>query len=232
MSTYELHSHRQNRVGWLRAAVLGANDGIVSTASLIIGVAAAGSTHQSIIIAGIAGLVAGAISMAAGEYVSVCAQQDTERADLKLEKTSLAQNYELEVKELANIYQQRGLEEALSVQVARQLMEYDALAAHARDDIGISDMTTAQPLLAALASALSFTFGAIVPILLVWIIEPGVILHWVAACSLVTLAFLGACSAYLSGAPIYIGIARVTIWGMIAMVSTAVIGDLFDTSIF
>ena len=162
-------NHRQHRVGWLRAAVLGANDGIVSTASLIIGVAAANSGHDAIIVAGTAGLVAGAISMAAGEYVSVCSQADTEKSDLRQERKSLKKNYEEEVTELAGIYQNRGVDPALSVTVARQLMSHDALGAHARDEIGISELTQAQPLMAAFSSACSFTVGALLPLVVAYL---------------------------------------------------------------
>lgn len=205
--------HKQHRVGWLRAAVLGANDGIVSTSSLIIGVSAANSGHVAIMIAGTAGLVAGAISMAAGEYVSVCSQADTEQSDLLLEQESLKNNYQSEVYELAEIYQKRGVEESLSMQVAQQLMTHDALGAHARDEIGISEQTSAQPVTAALASALNFTLGALLPLLTVFL-YPSDYLSWViAALSLVFLAMLGALSALLSGAKILTGIIRVSFWG-------------------
>ena len=223
--------HRQNRVGWLRAAVLGANDGIVSTASLIIGVASANSSHISIVVAGTAGLVAGAISMAAGEYVSVCAQADTEKADLLLEKQSLESDYESEVIELAKIYQQRGVEQALSVTVAQQLMAHDALGAHARDDIGISELTSANPLSAAFASALSFTLGAVLPLLTAYFYPANNLPLIIALLSLVFLAMLGAVSAYLSGAKIITGVARVTFWGTLAMVATALVGLAFNVTI-
>jgi VIT1/CCC1 family predicted Fe2+/Mn2+ transporter len=223
--------HRQNRVGWLRAAVLGANDGIVSTASLIIGVASANASHMSIVVAGTAGLVAGAISMAAGEYVSVCAQADTEKADLLLEKQSLESDYESEVIELAKIYQQRGVEQALSVTVAQQLMAYDALGAHARDDIGISELTSANPISAAFASALSFTCGAVLPLLTAYFYPADNLSLIIALLSLVFLAMLGAVSAYLSGAKILTGVARVTFWGTLAMVATALVGLAFNVTI-
>ena len=223
--------HRQNRVGWLRAAVLGANDGIVSTASLIIGVASANASHISIVVAGTAGLVAGAISMAAGEYVSVCAQADTEKADLLLEKQSLESDYESEVIELAKIYQQRGVEQALSVTVAQQLMAHDALGAHARDDIGISELTSANPLSAAFASALSFTLGAVLPLLTAYFYSADNLSLIIALLSLVFLAMLGAVSAYLSGAKIITGVARVTFWGSLAMVATALVGLAFNVTI-
>ncbi len=220
--------HRQHRVGWLRAAVLGANDGIVSTASLIIGVAMANSEHGGILIAGTAGLVAGAISMAAGEYVSVSSQADTEQSDLKQEKKALKNNYEEEKVELAEIYQQRGVEPALSKLVAQQLMAHDALGAHARDEIGISEQTTAQPLTAAGSSALSFTIGAMLPLLTAYFYQGNHLSYIVAMFSLVFLAVLGGLSAYLSGAKISIGVARITFWGALAMVVTAMVGIAFD----
>jgi len=220
--------HRQHRVGWLRAAVLGANDGIVSTASLIIGVASAGSTNTTILVAGTAGLVAGAISMAAGEYVSVCAQADTEKADLLLEQQSLQQDYDGEVNELAGIYHQRGVDQALSIQVAQQLMAHDALGAHARDDIGISEQTSAQPITAALVSATSFTVGALLPLITAFVYSSDYLTGVIAATSLVFLAMLGATSAYLSGASVLTGIIRVSFWGILAMSATALVGILFD----
>lgn len=223
--------HKQQRVGWLRAAVLGANDGIVSTASLIIGVASANSSHEAILVAGSAGLVAGAISMAAGEYVSVCSQADTEQADLIIEKRSLEKNYESEVTELADIYQKRGLDSHLSMQVARQLMEHDALGAHARDDIGISEQTSAQPLQAALSSAFSFTFGASLPLLTAFVVDVEQIPWMVALLSLVFLSMLGAISAYLSGARLLVGVLRVSFWGCLAMAVTALVGILFDVAV-
>jgi len=220
--------HRQHRVGWLRAAVLGANDGIVSTASLIIGVASAGSTNTTILVAGTAGLVAGAISMAAGEYVSVCAQADTEKADLLLEQQSLQQDYDGEVNELAGIYHQRGVDQALSIQVAQQLMAHDALGAHARDDIGISEQTSAQPITAALVSATSFTVGALLPLITAFVYSSDYLTGVIAATSLVFLAMLGATAAYLSGASVLTGIIRVSFWGILAMSATALVGILFD----
>lgn len=226
----EPHNHLQHRVGWLRAAVLGANDGIVSTASLIIGVASANSSHEAILIAGTAGLVAGAISMAAGEYVSVCSQADTEKSDLLLEQKSLDKDYGFEVNELAEIYQGRGVDATLSQQVARQLMSHDALAAHARDDIGISEQTSAQPIAAAAASALSFTLGALLPLLAVYFYRAEHLPLVVAAFSLLFLAGLGAVSAHLSGAKIITGIARVSFWGALAMIATALIGLVFDAT--
>lgn len=228
--THQEH-HRQHRVGWLRAAVLGANDGIVSTASLIIGVAAANSSHDAIIVAGTAGLVAGAISMAAGEYVSVCSQADTEESDLLQERDSLKKNYEEEVIELAEIYRQRGVDPGLSVTVARQLMNHDALGAHSRDEIGISELTQAQPLIAAFSSALSFTVGALLPLLVAYLYTANNLSFAIAAFSLVFLALLGATSSYLSGARIYVGVARVTFWGALAMAATALVGIAFDVAV-
>lgn len=223
--------HRQHRVGWLRASVLGANDGIISTSSLIIGVASANSSHEAILVAGAAGLVAGAISMAAGEYVSVCAQSDTEKSDLMLERKSLIDNYEEEVIELAEIYEERGVESSLSIEVARQMMAHDALAAHARDDIGIAVHSQAQPLLAAFSSALSFIVGAIFPLAIVVLMGNKNLALTVALSALVFLAALGAFSSFLSGAKIYKGVLRVTLWGAIAMAVTALIGTIFDVAV-
>jgi vacuolar iron transporter family protein len=219
--------HRVHRVGWLRAAVLGANDGIVSTASLIIGVAAANTTQENILLAGIAGLVAGAMSMAAGEYVSVSSQADTENADLEIERQSLEQNFEFEKDELAKIYEERGLEPALAIQVAEQLMDHDALGAHARDEIGISEKVSAQPVQAAFSSAGTFIVGAALPLMVAWAI-PGVrLIPAVAVSSLVFLALLGATAARTGGASIVVGAVRVTFWGTLAMAITAGVGHLF-----
>jgi len=219
--------HRAQRVGWLRAAVLGANDGIVSTASLIIGVAAASATKESILIAGVAGLVAGAMSMAAGEYVSVSSQSDTEKADLELERRSLEQNFELERDELAEIYEGRGLDPALAKQVANQLMAHDALGAHARDEIGISETVNAQPVQAAFSSAGTFVVGAALPLMVAWAMPGPQLILAVAASSLVFLALLGVLAARTGGAPIIVGAIRVTFWGALAMALTAVVGRLF-----
>lgn len=226
MSQHE--AHRTHRVGWLRAAVLGANDGIVSTASLIIGVAAASTTHENILLAGVAGIVAGAMSMAAGEYVSVSSQSDTENADLALEKISLEQNFEFEKEELAKIYEGRGLEPVLAEQVAEQLMAHDALGAHARDEIGISESVSAQPVQAAFYSAGTFTVGAALPLLVAWLIPGSFLISSVAALSLVFLALLGALAARTGGASITVGAFRVTFWGALAMALTAGIGRLFS----
>jgi len=219
--------HRSHRVGWLRAAVLGANDGIVSTASLIIGVAAASAAHEGILLAGAAGLVAGAMSMAAGEYVSVSAQSDTENADLALEKKSLEQDVEFEKEELAKIYERRGLESVLAKQVAEQLMAHDALGAHARDEIGISESVSAQPVQAAFSSAGTFTVGAALPLTVAWVV-PGVqLIPVVAVFSLIFLALLGGIAARAGGASITVGAIRVTFWGALAMALTAGVGRIF-----
>jgi len=225
MSQHEVH--RAHRVGWLRAAVLGANDGIVSTASLIIGVAAASSSHDNILLAGLAGLVAGAMSMAAGEYVSVSSQADTEAADLSLERQSLEQHPEFERGELAEIYEARGLDPALAQQVAEQLMAHDALGAHARDEIGISDNASARPVQASIYSAGTFTVGAALPLLVAWVASGTQLILAVSISSLVFLALLGALAAQAGGAPIFVGALRVTFWGAFAMVLTAGVGRLF-----
>lgn len=225
MSHHELH--RVHRVGWLRAAVLGANDGIVSTASLIIGVAAASTTHENILLAGIAGLVAGAMSMAAGEYVSVRSQSDTEMADLEMERQSLEENYDVEMNELAAIYESRGVEPALALKVADQLMEHDALGAHARDEIGISEIMNAQPVQAAFSSAATFTIGAALPLIIAWAIPGPKLMVAVAVSSLVFLAMLGGLAARAGGAPVLVGAGRVLFWGALAMALTAGVGRLF-----
>lgn len=220
-------AHKVHRVGWLRAAVLGANDGIVSTASLIIGVAAASTSQENILLAGVAGLVAGAMSMAAGEYVSVSSQADTENADLALERKSLEENYELEKEELADIYVGRGIEPALAGQVAEQLMAHDALGAHARDEIGISANGSAQPAQAAFSSAWTFTVGAALPLMIAWAIPGARLISAVALSSLIFLAVLGGLAAYAGGAKISVGVFRVTFWGALAMLLTAGVGRFF-----
>jgi len=222
--------HRSHRVGWLRAAVLGANDGIVSTASLIVGVAAANASHESILLAGTAGLVAGAMSMAAGEYVSVSSQSDTEKADLVIERRSLEQNYAIEKEELAEIYEERGLERELAVEVAEKLMAHDALGAHARDEIGISESASARPVQAALFSASTFTIGAALPIIVTWITPRPHLAVFVAASSLLFLALLGGLAARAGGASITIGAFRVTFWGALAMTATAAVGRVFGVA--
>jgi len=215
------------RVGWLRAAVLGANDGIVSTASLVIGVAAAGAAKEAVLIAGVAGLVAGAMSMAAGEYVSVSSQADTEGADLQRERSELAADPAFEREELAAIYVARGLTRELADQVASQLMDRDALAAHARDELGIVASQRARPVQAAFASAATFAVGAASPLLVVLLAPPAGLLWVVAGSSLVLLAALGAVAAQAGGAPVLRATARVTFWGALAMAATAGIGALF-----
>ena len=219
--------HRVHRVGWLRAAVLGANDGIVSTASLIIGVASAQTTQENILLAGAAGLVAGAMSMAAGEYVSVSSQADTEKADLERERFELAHDEAFERRELTDIYVERGLDRALAAQVAEQLMAHDALAAHARDELGLSETNRARPLQAALASALSFATGALLPVVMVAVVPMTRMIPVVAASSLVFLGVLGAIAARAGGARVFTGALRVTFWGVLAMAATALIGRLF-----
>ena len=224
-------SHLTRRIGWLRAAVLGANDGIVSTASLIVGVASAAAARNDILIAGVAGLVAGAMSMAAGEYVSVSSQADTEKADLAREKRELKQNPKFEREELAQIYVERGLEPALAGQVADQLMAKDALEAHARDELGLTASMQARPVQAAIASAASFTAGAALPLLMVVIAPSGWPIPLVAAASLLFLAGLGAVGARTGGAPMLRAVVRVTFWGAVALAVTAGIGKLIGTAV-
>jgi VIT1/CCC1 family predicted Fe2+/Mn2+ transporter len=219
--------HRSHRIGWLRASVLGSNDGIVSTSSLIIGVAAANAAQSDIILAGLAGLVAGAMSMAAGEYVSVSSQSDTENADLELERKSLAENAEFEREELAKIYQQRGLTSELASQVADQLMLHDALGTHARDEIGITEGGKARPVQAALLSATTFTAGALLPLVVAWLVPLSHLIFLVALFSLVFLAVMGGIAARAGGAPIARASVRVTFWGALAMTLTAGVGRLF-----
>lgn len=219
--------HRTERVGWLRAAVLGANDGIVSTASLVVGVAAAHSKTSDILIAGVAGLVAGAMSMAAGEYVSVSSQADTEKADLDREQKELVADIEAERNELAAIYVSRGVDQPLARQVADQLMAHDALAAHARDELGISDMSTAKPVQAAMASAGTFAVGAVWPLIVVLVTPPTALIPVVVGTSILFLALLGGFGAHAGGAPILKASMRVTFWGVLAMALTAGVGALF-----
>jgi VIT1/CCC1 family predicted Fe2+/Mn2+ transporter len=223
--------HRTQHVGWLRAAVLGANDGIVSTASLILGVAAAGTTQSAVLVAGVAGLVAGAMSMAAGEYVSVSSQSDTEQADIARERLELATDAERELAELAAIYVGRGLDVELAQQVALQLTARDALGAHTRDELGISETVSAKPLQAALVSALSFVVGAGLPLLTAWFTPYTVLTPMVAATSLLFLVILGGLAAYTGGAGIVKGIVRVAFWGTLAMASTAGVGWLFGVAL-
>lgn len=225
-----IEKHKSHRVGWLRAAVLGANDGIVSTASLVLGVAAAGASSENILIAGVAGLVAGAMSMAAGEYVSVSSQSDTERADLERERKELAADPRHEHAELAAIYVDRGVDAEVAAEVATQLMEHDALGAHARDELGISSTLRARPVQAAFASAATFAVGAALPLLIV-LLAPAATLMWaVSGSSLVFLALLGSLAARAGGASVMTSAARVSFWGALAMALTAGVGALFGVS--
>jgi len=221
--------HYAERIGWLRAAVLGANDGIVSTASLVVGVAAANAARGDVLIAGMAGLVAGAMSMAAGEYVSVSSQADTEKADLARERRELEADVESEHRELAAIYMGRGLDRSLAEEVATQLMAHDALAAHARDELGLTEVHSARPVQAALTSAATFAGGAALPLTLTWLGPTGWLIPTVAAGSLTFLALLGGLAARAGGATVAIGAGRVTLWGALAMAATAAVGAVFGT---
>ncbi len=225
-----LDKHFVSRVGWLRAAVLGANDGIVSTASLIVGVAAA-SGRSEVLLAGMAGLAAGALSMAAGEYVSVSSQADTENADIERERQELIDDPQGELDTLTQIYVERGLPRELALQVAVTLTEKDALAAHVHDELGIAEHTAAQPLLAAVTSALTFAAGAALPLATAWIVPEQLITLWVTVLSLVFLAVLGAVGAQAGGSPVWRAVLRVTFWGAVAMAVTAAIGALFGTAV-
>ena len=222
-----LEHHHSDRIGWLRAAVLGANDGIVSTASLVLGVAAAGAAYRTILLTGVSGLIAGAMSMASGEYVSVHSQRDTENADMARERAELKQDPAGERSELVQIYVGRGLDQALAEQVADKLTAQDALGTHARDELGLSATTAARPLQAALASAGSFTVGALLPIAVVLTVPTANLLAWVSVASLVFLAALGMLSARVGGAPMWSGTLRVAVWGALAMAVTAGAGALF-----
>ncbi|WP_374527158.1 VIT family protein [Novosphingobium sp.] len=224
-------THAVERIGWLRAAVLGANDGIVSTASLIVGVAASAADKAPILVAGTAGLVAGALSMAAGEYVSVSSQADTEAADLAREKSELATMPELELQELAGIYRQRGLDEDLAMQVAKALTAHDALATHARDELGLAEMHRARPIQAALTSAATFAVGAALPMIAALLLPLGELALGVSFAALCFLMLLGAIGAAAGGAPVVKGVLRVGFWGVIAMAATYAIGSLFGTSV-
>jgi VIT1/CCC1 family predicted Fe2+/Mn2+ transporter len=227
MRRHHFEQHYAGRIGWLRAAVLGANDGIVSTASLVVGVAAAQAARSDVLVAGIAGLVAGAMSMAAGEYVSVSSQADTEKADLERERHELETDRTSETRELATIYVRRGLEPALAQLVADQLMAHDALAAHARDELGLSVTHKARPVQAALASAATFSVGAALPLLMVLISTTSLIVPVVAGSALVFLAIMGALAARVGGANVAVGAGRVTLWGVLAMAATAGVGAMF-----
>ena len=229
MSTMHSESHKAERIGWLRAAVLGATDGTISVASLVIGVAAAGVPQQSILLTGVAGLVAGAMSMAAGEYVSVQSQADTEEADIEREKRELATEPERELEELTSIYVSRGLDEPMARLVAVSLMSKDALAAHVRDELGITETLRARPIQAALASAISFVAGAIIPIAAVLLAPSANIVEVLSATALVTLVVLGGTAAYAGGASVAKGALRVAFWGVLAMGITAGVGKLFGT---
>lgn len=224
-------THAVERIGWLRAAVLGANDGIVSTASLIVGVAASAADKAPILVAGTAGLVAGALSMAAGEYVSVSSQADTEAADLAREKSELATMPELELQELAGIYRQRGLDEDLAMQVAKALTAHDALATHARDELGLAELHRARPIQAALTSAATFAVGAALPMIAALLLPLGELALGVSFAALCFLMLLGAIGAAAGGAPVVKGVLRVGFWGVIAMAATYAIGSLFGTSV-
>lgn len=223
--------HRTSHIGWLRAAVLGANDGLISTSSLVIGVASANSGREAVLVAGVAGLVAGALSMAAGEYVSVSSQSDIEQADLAREKKELATQPESEMAELTGLYVARGLSPELAKQVAEQLTAHDALGAHARDELGLSEETRARPLQAALSSAAAFAAGAAPPILLAWLVPLAGLTALVTAVTLALLAVLGSTAAHLGGAPRARGALRVAFWGAAAMAASALVGRLFGTSV-
>lgn len=222
--------HYAERIGWLRAAVLGANDGIVSTASLVVGVAAASAVQSNILIAGTAGLVAGAMSMAAGEYVSVSSQADTEKADLEREQQELETDEAFEIQELTDIYIKRGLEPSFALEVAKQLMAHDALGTHAREELGLTDIHAARPIQAAVASAITFALGAALPLILTLISPMTLLIPIVAGGSLIFLALLGGLAAQAGGANIYVGAGRVTLWGALAMLATAVVGSIFGTA--
>lgn len=231
MPTKHNEHHRIHRTGWLRAAVLGANDGIISTASLLIGVAAAHTAFHNILIAGIAGLIAGALSMAAGEYISVSSQADTEKSDLLIEKRELEYNFPHELEELTLIYEERGLDRDLAEQVAKQLMAKDALGAHARDELGITAISTAQPLQAAIFSACSFSLGALFPLLIIFISPNQFLIPSICIISVMFLALLGSVAAKVGGANIFVGAIRVIVWGSIAMAVSAGIGSLLGVAI-
>lgn len=224
-----LERHRTEHIGWLRASVLGANDGLISTSSLVVGVAAAQTQQEPVLLAALAGLVAGALSMAAGEYVSVSSQSDTENADLARERLELATSPDLELAELAAIYVSRGLTPALAQQVAEQLTAKDALTAHARDELGLHELTRARPMQAAFASAAAFTAGAAAPLILVLAVPLAQLTGVVMGVSLVLLIGLGSLASHLGGAPILRGAIRVAFWGAVAMVATALVGHLFGT---
>lgn len=230
MTMQNSERHYANRIGWLRAAVLGANDGIVSTASLVVGVAAAQADHNAVVLAGLAGLVAGAMSMAAGEYVSVSSQADTEKADMARERRELETQPEYERQELTKIYIERGLDPQLAAQVTDQLMAHDALGTHMRDELGLTEVHSARPIQAAVASALTFAVGAALPLLLAWLSPMSLVLPVVAIGSLISLALLGGVAAQVGGAPMLASAVRVTFWGALAMLATALVGKLFGAA--
>ena len=225
------HEHKSNRISWIRAVVLGANDGIVSTASLIIGVAASQAAGDNLFTVGMAGLVAGAMSMAAGEYVSVSSQTDIEKAELTLEKSHIQKNWTLEVEELASIYQKRGVESQLAKQVAEQLMEKDAIGSHARDELGITELSQGNPLQAAIYSALSFSVGALLPVLMILLVSQAALIPAVIGISLFSLVILGSISAHAGGASKTKGALRVLFWGSLAMAVSMAVGNLFDVNL-
>lgn len=227
----QIEGHRTQHIGWLRAAVLGANDGLISTASLVVGVAASGTSRSAVLIAGVAGLVAGSMSMAAGEYVSVSSQADTENADLEMERRELSSDPTSERAELAAIYVERGLTPELAAEVADQLMQKDALAAHARDELGLSDISTARPIQAALTSAITFAAGALLPVLISALVPEAQVFLYVTATALVLLAVLGALAARVGGANLWRGAIRVTFWGALAMAISALVGHLFGARV-
>jgi len=226
-----IERHRTMHIGWLRAAVLGANDGLISTASLVVGVAAAGTTRSAILVAGVAGVVAGSMSMAAGEYVSVSSQADTENADLAREKGELETDWEHERQELTGIYVNRGLTPDLALQVADQLMAHDPLGAHARDELGLSEITSARPIQAALASAGTFAVGAVLPVVVAALAPRESVSPLVTGSALLLLAILGALAARVGGAPLGRGAVRVMFWGALAMAASAVVGKLFGATV-
>ena len=231
MRSLHTENHRAHRIGWLRAAVLGANDGVVSVSSLVVGVAASGTTQSNVLITGVAGLVAGALSMAAGEYISVQSQADTENADLAKERRELAEEPESELEELTSIYVARGLDKELARQVAEQLTARDALTTHAREELGITETLMARPIQASMASAAAFSVGAIIPILAAYFAPPNVVGTVTGVATIVTLTALGSLAAYAGGAPIWRGAVRVTFWGALAMAITAAVGRLFGAAV-
>lgn len=231
MRSIHTESHSAHRVGWLRAAVLGANDGLVSTASLVVGVAASAAGTHEILLAGVAGLVAGAMSMAAGEYVSVSSQSDSEQADLEKEKRELIDQPDFELRELQHIFIKRGLQEDTAMEVARQLTAHDALAAHAREELGITELTAARPLQAAITSAITFAVGASLPLIFVLLSPEAFLIHGVVVTTLLSLMLLGALGAKAGGADMKKATARVTFWGAVAMAITALIGYLFGVAV-